>query len=94
LEQVIRLAASKGKIVILSLAGKEHTVPTDMVVRKELQIMGSLIHTGAFPESMALLKSAGTQTTPLYTDKLSLDELDEALREYTSRDRMKMLIRI
>ena len=94
LEQVIRLAAPKGKIVILSLPGKDNPVPTNMIVRKELQIMGSLIYTDEFPESMALLNSGRIQTAPLKTGVLSLDELDEGLREFTSPDRMKMLTRI
>ena len=94
LEQVIRLAAPKGKIVILSLPGKDHPVPTDVIVRKELQIMGSLIYTDEFPESIALLKKGRIQTAPLNTGELSFNELDDGLREFTSPDRMKMLVRI
>ena len=94
LEQVIRLAAPKGKIVILSLPGEDHPVPIDMIVRKELQIMGSLIYTDEFPESIALLQKRRIQTAPLNTGELSLNELDEGLREFTSPDRMKMLVRI
>jgi len=94
LDQVIRLAAPLGKIVILGLPGKDHPVPTDMIVRKELHIMGSLIYTDEFPESMALLKSGRIQTAPLNTRELSLNELDDGLREFTSPDRMKMLVRI
>jgi len=94
LEQVIRFAAPKGKIVILSLPGKDHRVPTDMIVRKELQIMGSLIYTDEFPESMALLKNGRIQTAPINTGVLSLNEVDDGLREFSSPDRMKMLVRI
>ena len=94
LEQVIRLAAPKGKIVILSLPGEDHPVPIDMIVRKELQIMGSLIYTDEFPESIALLQKRRIQTAPLNTGELSLNELDNGLREFTSPDRMKMLVRI
>lgn len=94
LEQVIRFAAPKGKIVVLSLPGKDHSVPTDMIVRKELQIMGSLIYTDEFPESMALLQSGRIQTTPLNTHILTLNEVDDALRDFTSPDRMKMFVRI
>ena len=94
LEQVIRLAAPKGKIVILSLPGKDHPVPTDMIVRKELQIMGSLIYTDEFPESMDILKSGKLKTDLLNTGKLSLDELDNGLREFASPERMKMLVEI
>ena len=94
LDQVIRLAAPRGKIVILSLPGKEHPVSTDLIVRKELQIMGSLIYTNEFPEAMDILKRGEIKTDLLNTGKLSLNELDNALREFTSPDRMKMLVRI
>jgi 2-desacetyl-2-hydroxyethyl bacteriochlorophyllide A dehydrogenase len=94
LGQVIRLAAPKGKIVILSLPGKDHPVPTDMIVRKELQIMGSLIYTNEFPESMDILKSGKIKTDLLNTGKLSLNELDNGLRDFASPERMKMLVEI
>ena len=94
LDQVIRLAAPRGKIVILSLPGKDHPVPTDLIVRKELQIMGSLIYTNEFPESMDILKSGKIKTDLLNTEMLSLNELDNALREFTSPERLKMLVEI
>ncbi len=94
LEKVIRLAAPKGKIVVLSLPGEDHPVPIDMIVRKELQIMGSLIYTDEFPESIALLEKGRIHTAPLNTGELSLNEIDDGLREFTSPDRMKMLVRI
>jgi len=94
LDQVIRLAAPLGKIVILGLPGKDHPVPTDLIVRKELQIMGSLIYTNEFPESMDILKSGKIKTDLLNTGKLSLNELDNALREFTSPERLKMLVEI
>jgi 2-desacetyl-2-hydroxyethyl bacteriochlorophyllide A dehydrogenase len=94
LEKVIRLAAPKGKIVILSLPGEDHPVPIDMIVRKELQIMGSLIYTDEFPESMGILKSGKIQTDLLNTGKLSLNELDNGLREFASPERLKMLVEI
>ena len=92
LDQVIRLAAPLGKIVILGLPGKDHPVPTDLIVRKELQIMGSLIYTSEFPESMDILESGKIKTDLLNTGKLSLNELDNALREFTSPERLKMLV--
>ena len=94
LDQVIRLAAPLGKIVILGLPGKDHPVPTDLIVRKELQIMGSLIYTNEFPESMDILKSGKIKTDLLNTGKLSLNEFDHALREFTSPERLKMLVEI
>ena len=94
LDQVIRLAAPRAKIVILGLPGKDHPVPTDLIVRKELQIMGSLIYTDEFPESMALLKDGEIQTAPLNSGRLTLNELEHGLREFASPDRMKMLVEL
>jgi 2-desacetyl-2-hydroxyethyl bacteriochlorophyllide A dehydrogenase len=94
LDQVIRLAAPRAKIVVLSLPGKEHPVSTDLIVRKELHIMGSLIYTSEFPEAMDILKKGQIKTDLLNTGKLSLDELDNALREFASPERMKMLVEI
>jgi threonine dehydrogenase-like Zn-dependent dehydrogenase len=94
LDQVIRLAAPLGKIVILGLPGKDHPVPTDLIVRKELQIMGSLIYTDEFPESIDILKSGKIKTDLLNTGKLSLNGLDNALREFTSPERLKILVEI
>ena len=93
-DQAIRLAAPLGKIVVLSLPGKDHPVLTDLIVRKELQIMGSLIYTDEFPESIDILKSGKIKTDLLTTRKLLLNELDDALREFTSPERLKMLVEI
>jgi threonine dehydrogenase-like Zn-dependent dehydrogenase len=94
LDQVIRLAAPPGKIVVLGLPGKDHPVPTDLIVRKELQIMGSIIYSNEFPESMVILKSGQIKTDLLITGTLSLNDLDNALREFASPERMKMLARL
>jgi len=94
LDQAMRLAAPLGKIVVLSLPGKDHPVLTDLIVRKELQIRGSLIYTDEFPESMDILKSGKIKTEPLTTRRLSLNALDKALREFTSPERLKMLVEI
>jgi 2-desacetyl-2-hydroxyethyl bacteriochlorophyllide A dehydrogenase len=94
LNQVIKLAAPRGKIVILGIPGKEHPVLTDLIVRKELQIMGSLIYTDEFPESIKLLETGQIQTDLLNSGKLSLSEIDECLRNFTSPERTKMLVEI
>lgn len=94
LDQVIRLAAPRAKIVVLGLPGKEHSVSTDLIVRKELQIMGSLIYTDEFPEAVSLLESGRIQTDLLNSGKLSLGQLDEGLRNFGSAERLKTLVEI
>jgi L-iditol 2-dehydrogenase len=94
LAQAIQLAAPGGKIVILGLPGKEHPVSPDLIVRKELQIMGSMIYTDEFPEAINLLKSGQLQTEPLISEKIPLDALDRALSEFGTPNRVKMLVTI
>lgn len=94
LNQVVKLAAPRGKIVLLGLPGKEHPVSTDSIVRKELQIMGSLIYTDEFPESINLLKTGRIQTGLLNTGKLSLEEIGGGLRNFASSERLKVLVDI
>ena len=94
LEQAVQLAAPRARIIVLGLPGKAHPVATDLIVRKELQIMGSLIYTDEFPEAITLLESGRIQTGPLNSGRLTLDEIDDGLREFASPERMKMLVEI
>jgi 2-desacetyl-2-hydroxyethyl bacteriochlorophyllide A dehydrogenase len=94
LAQVVRLAAPRGKIVVLGLPGKEHPVSTDWIVRKELQIMGSLIYTEEFPEAIDLLKRGVIHTGPLKTKSVTLEEVGDCLNEFSSPERLKILVEI
>lgn len=92
LAEVMRFAAPRAKIIVLSLPGKSHPVLTDMLVRKELQIMGSLIYTDEFSEAIALLQSGRIKTKPLQTGKISLQGIDAALHNFSDPERMKTLV--
>jgi 2-desacetyl-2-hydroxyethyl bacteriochlorophyllide A dehydrogenase len=94
LDLAIRLAAPKGKIVVLGLPGREHAVSTDMIVRKELQIFGSIVYTDEFPESLRILKRGVIQTEALTTARIGLSELDGALKDFQSPGRVKTLVNI
>ena len=94
LAQSIQLAAPGGKIVVLGLPGKEHPVPTALIVRKELKIMGSMIYIDEFPSVLDLLKSGQIKTEPLVSETLPLSELNRALNEFSSPDRVKILVAI
>jgi len=92
LDLSIRLAAPRGKIVVLGLPGKEHAVSTDLIVRKELQIFGSIVYTNEFPESLEILKRGVIQTQVLTTARIGLSELDGALRDFQAPGRVKTLV--
>ena len=92
LSQAIQLAGPSGRIVVIGLPGKEHPAPTTLIVRKELKIMGSMIYTDEFPQVLSMLKSGRIQTEPLTSKKLPLSELNYALSEFDTPERMKMLV--
>jgi L-iditol 2-dehydrogenase len=94
LAQMIQLAASRATIVILGLPGKDQPIPIDMVVRKELQIKGSLIYTDEFPKTLEILQGGRIQTEVLTTEKVPLEEVDRVLRDFSSPKRIKMLVEI
>jgi 2-desacetyl-2-hydroxyethyl bacteriochlorophyllide A dehydrogenase len=94
LDQAIRLAACHGTIVVLGLPGKENPVCADQIVRKELQILGSMIYTDEFPETIGILQKGQIDTAVLTTGTVELTELDEALRGFGAPERVKTLVKI
>jgi 2-desacetyl-2-hydroxyethyl bacteriochlorophyllide A dehydrogenase len=94
LSQAIQLAGPSGRIVVLGLPGKEHPVPTALIVRKELQIMGSMVYTDEFPQVLGMLKSGQIETAPLITAKIPLSELNRTLEGFASPDRVKILVTV
>ena len=94
LAQTIKLAAPRATIVILGLPGRDQPIPIDMVVRKELQIKGSLIYTDEFPETLEILETGRIQTEALTTEIVPLAEIDRVLRDFASPNRIKMLLEI
>jgi len=94
LSQVLPLAAPRGKIVVLSLPSAEHPVSAVQIVRKELQICGSLIYTDEFPESLDILKGRRIRTDLLTTGRIPLPELNQVLGEFSAPTRVKTLVDI
>ena len=94
LAQAIQLAGPSGRIVVLGLPGKENPVTTALIVRKELQIMGSMIYTDEFPQVLDMLKTRQIETAPLITAKIPLSEIDRTLKGFASPDRVKIVVTI
>ena len=94
LSEAIRLAAPRGKIVVLGLSSIEHPMASEMIVRKELTIVGSMIYTDEFPKSLELLRQDRIDTKALTSGRVSLEGLGQALADFASPDRIKTLVDI
>jgi 2-desacetyl-2-hydroxyethyl bacteriochlorophyllide A dehydrogenase len=92
LAEAIDLAAPGGKIIVLGLPGNAHPLETALIVRKELHILGSMIYTNEFPDVLKILSSGQIRTEPLISKKLPLNQLDRAMAEFASPERVKMVV--
>lgn len=94
LAEAINFAAPGGKIVVLGLSGQDSAISPEQIVRKELKIFGSMIYTDEFSDSINILQEGKIDTDSLTTGILSLDEIEEALVDFRSPERIKTLVRI
>lgn len=93
LSQCVNLAAPRARIIVLGL-GEDYPMAASKIVRKELQVIGSMIYTDEFPEALSLLESERVKTEPLTTEILPLIDLPEALKSSPLQYRFKTLINI
>ncbi len=94
LEQAITWAAPGASIVLIGLAHHAHPLLSTPIVRKELQILGSIIYTDEFPRAIELLRQGSVHTQPLTSDPIGLDQLDHALQHFSAPDRIKTLVHL
>ena len=94
LEQAVLLAAPGGKVVLLGVPAQPSPVATNMIVRKELTIKGSMIYTDEIPACIELLNQRRIKTELLMSNVISLEELQHALMSFNDPDRLKTLIKI
>lgn len=94
LDYAIALAAPGARIVVLGLAAVAHAVSSSTIVRKELQILGSMIYTDEFPKVMEMLTRGDLETQLLVSSVHELAELAQALENFSSPERVKTLIRM
>ena len=94
LSQAIDLVAPGGTIVLFGLPAAGHEIKSDLIVRKEIKILGSIIYVDEFPSVIKLLEEGKIDTYPLISERVDLDGLDENLQDFYNPNRMKTLVRI
>lgn len=92
--QAVQLAAPAAKIVVLGLPSQESQVPAAMIVRKELDIVGSMIYTDEFPQTIKILQQRQLNLTPLLSVKFPLEQLNEQMGNFSRPDYLKMVVEI
>ncbi len=93
LEQAIQLAAPKATIILLGVPATPSPIAVEQIVRKELQIKGSMIYTDEIPHCIELLDQGAIDTKPLLSSIIGLDQIQEALDNFSSPERLKTLVK-
>ena len=80
LAQALDLVVAGGRVVQLGLISGDVTIPGNVLVRKELDFLGSRLHGGTVPEACRLLASGQLDAKQLITHQVGLVETECVLR--------------
>lgn len=78
--QALELVAASGRVVMLGLCRDDVPLPGALMVRKELDFLGSRLHGGTVPEAVDLIASGAIDPTPMITHRFTLDEAEAGLK--------------
>ncbi len=82
IRDAVRLARPGGKIVNISFCGvSEISVDLDILVARELSIIGSIANPNSFPAALRLLSEGRLNVKPLITHKFELGQISDALEQ-------------
>ena len=78
--QALEVVAASGRVVMLGLCSDEICFDGPLMVRKELDFLGSRLHGGTVPQAVELVENGEIEPERLVTHHLPLDELEQALK--------------
>jgi L-iditol 2-dehydrogenase len=95
LAQAVGLAAPRARILLLATWGDgvQVSLVPEIIVRRELSVVGTIFGTGALARSVSLLAAGTIVTAPLLTAQYGLEELPEAMRAAMGRAAIKVAVR-
>lgn len=80
LVQALDLVVAGGRAVLLGLISDEVTFPGSLMVKKELDFLGSRLHGGTLPQALRLIAEGTADVAPLITHRAGLPQAEEMLR--------------
>ena len=91
-EQALELARPGGRVVLTGLPHEASTVNFFSIVRREIQIVGSMIYQDEFPEAIRLLSEGTVLADRLVTHRFPLDRIQEAFVAHRLPDAIKVSV--
>jgi L-iditol 2-dehydrogenase len=81
-----------GRVVLTGLPHDPASVAFFWVVRRELDVRGSMIYQQEFGEALALLARGAVEVTPLLTHRFALEAVEEALLTHRQPEAIKVAV--
>lgn len=81
-----------GRIVLTGLPHDPATVQFFWLVRREIEVRGSMIYQREFGEAIALLAEGGIEVAPLLTHRFPLEAIEEALLAHRGPAAIKVAV--
>lgn len=78
--QALDVVAASGRVVMLGLCSDEICFNGAVMVRKELDFLGSRLHGGTVPQAVELVESGATDPGRLVTHHMKLEEVEKAFK--------------
>ncbi|MBI2460282.1 MAG: alcohol dehydrogenase catalytic domain-containing protein [Candidatus Rokubacteria bacterium] len=91
-EVALGLARPGGRVVLTGLPHAPSSVNFFRVVRRELQILGSMIYQREFGEALDLLAEGRVRTAPLITHRFPLEAIADALETHRRPEAIKVAV--
>lgn len=94
-EQAIEIVKAAGRIILIGLSPDVANIPPDPIVRKEIEIFGSLIYSHEdFYRAIQLIGEGKVEVAPLITHRFSLKDIGEAFDIADKGEGIKVMINL
>ncbi len=77
--EAVEMASAAGRVVFLGLPSQDVALPAVLLIKKELDLLGSRLNVGTFPEVLRLMKAGILQPRRLISQEMPLAQAPEAL---------------
>lgn len=78
--QALEVVAASGRVVMLGLCSEDICIEGALMVRKELDFLGSRLHGGTLPQAISLIEDGEAHPEKLVTHHMRLDDLERAFK--------------
>ena len=81
-----------GRVVLTGLPHEPASIPVFWLVRREIDVRGSMIYQGEFADALALLADGAVEVEPLVTHRFPLEAIADAFAAHRRPEAIKVAV--